>query len=128
MPRQPRSREELYRAIRQGADAGMSIRELAARYSAHRRTVRKAINGDGTPGLVERRRSAPRLGPVKARIDLMLQYERDHGCTYSIRQIRDRLLRQVGAEYEISYSSVRDYVRRQRSALVDGSGTPASSR
>lgn len=55
------SRVELYEAIRRDARRnGMGVRELAARYGVHRRTVRQALESASPPARKRRSFSAPR--------------------------------------------------------------------
>ncbi len=66
-------RVEQFAAIRHDARVeGLSIRELAAKYRVHRRTVRQALANAEPPPRKTPARSAPKLDPFKPAIDAML--------------------------------------------------------
>src|SRR4051794_33905697 len=68
------TRVELFEAIRRDARReNASVRELARRYSVHRRTVRQALASASPPARKVPVRKAPRLDPVKPLIDAMLR-------------------------------------------------------
>ena len=66
-------RVEQFAAIRHDARVGgLSIRELAAKYRVHRRTVRQALASAMPPPRKTPVRRSPRLDPFKTVIDEML--------------------------------------------------------
>src|SRR6476661_6602239 len=107
------SRVELFARIRRDARVeGLSVRALAARHKVHRRTVRQALESASPPPRKPREAVAPRLEPFKAAIDAMLIEDTTapRKQRYTARRILARLIEEQGAE-ELSYSTVRDYVR-----------------
>ena len=120
------SRVELYGAIRRDARRdGMGIRELAARYGVHRRTVRQALESASPPPRKQRCFPAPRLGPGKPLIDAMLRADLD--APRKQRHTARRVLARLVDEHnlEVSYSSVRDYVARRRREILAEAGWAA---
>ena len=110
------SRVELFARIRRDARVeGLSIRELARRYGVGRPTVRQALAQAEPPARKLRVRSAPRLDVFKAAIDEMLRQDLDgpRKQRHTARRIFARLAEEHGAT-QLSYSTVRDYVRRRR--------------
>ncbi|ROP44247.1 hypothetical protein [Streptomyces sp. PanSC9] len=75
----PKSKVDLYAAIRRDAKAGLSSRALQRKYGVGFLTVQKAL----TSAWPEPRKKLPprptRLDPYKPLIDEMLRAERDHG-------------------------------------------------
>jgi transposase len=111
-----RSRVELFEAIRRDARVEeISIRGLADRYGVHRRTVRQALAAAAPPDRKVPARVAPRLDPAKELIDDMLREDLDapKKQRHTARRVRDRLI-DKNAVTEITYSTVRDYVRVRR--------------
>lgn len=111
-----RSRVELFEAIRRDARLeGLSIRGLADRYGVHRRTVRQALEAAEPPARKVPERSAPRLDPAKALIDGMLREDLDapRKQRHTARRVLGRLVDEHHLT-EITYSTVRDYVRVRR--------------
>lgn len=111
-----RSRVELFEAIRRDARReGLSIRGLADRHGVHRRTVRQALAAADPPARKVPARPAPRLDPAKALIDAMLVEDltAPRKQRHTARRIHARLVDEH-ALTEITYSTVRDYVRDRR--------------
>jgi hypothetical protein len=115
-----RSRVELFAAIRRDARVeGLSIRELAAKHRVHRRTVRRAL-----ASAIPRPRkipslTSPRLAPFRTVIEEMLRADLDapKKQRHTARRILARLVDEHGAG-DLSYSTVRDYVRKRRVVRV----------
>src|SRR6476619_4179647 len=120
------SRVELFAAI--GRDARVeecSIRELADRYHVHRRTVRQALASSVPPQRKAPARTSPRLEPFKAAIDAMLRSDLD--APKKQRHTARRILARLGDEHdagELSYSTVRDHVRKRRPQIAAEAGRP----
>lgn len=110
------SRVELFALIRRDARVeGLSIRELARRHGVGRPTVRLALSQAEPPPAKIRVRTAPRLDVFKPVIDAMLVADTDapRKQHHTARRVFARLIEEHGAT-ELSYSTVRDYVRRRR--------------
>lgn len=110
------SRVELFARIRRDARVeGVSIRALALRYGVHRRTVRQALDSAAPPERKQRQGVAWRLEPFKGAIDAMLIEDTTapRKQRHTARRILVRLIEEHGAQ-ELSYSTVRDYVRVRR--------------
>jgi transposase len=117
---------ELYEAIRRDARRnGMGVRELAARYGVHRRTVRQALESASPPARKRRSFSAPRLDPARPLIDAMLRKDLDapRKQRHTARRVLARLVDEH--QLEVSYSSVRDYVARRRPEILAEAGRAA---
>lgn len=113
------SRVQLYADIRHDARVdGLSIRELARKHGVHRRTVRQALAAAEPPPRKKPVRTAPRLDPYKPAIDEMVTYDltaprkQRHTATRILARLRD----EHGAT-DLSYSTVRDYVRVRRAQI-----------
>lgn len=110
-----RNRVELFADIRRDARVEeLGIRALARKYGVGRGTVRQALASAAPP---ERRtpvRTAPRLDPFKPVIDEMLRVDLDapRKQRHTATRIHHRLLDEHDAD--VSYGSVRDYVRARR--------------
>ncbi|GFG54777.1 hypothetical protein MAGR_62180 [Mycolicibacterium agri] len=114
-------RMEQFAAIRRDSRVeGLSIRELATKYRVHRRTVRQALADPVPPPRKTPARSSPKLDPFKAAIDAMLWADTTapRKQRHTARRILHRLIEEHDAGEELSYSTVRDYVRIRR-AQVD---------
>jgi transposase len=114
-----RVRMELFARIRRDARVeGLSIRGLAKRYQIGRDTVRQALSDPVPPTRKTPIRSSPRLEPFKQAIDAMLTEDTTapRKQRHTARRILARLIEEHGAE-ELSYSTVRDYVRVRRAQI-----------
>lgn len=110
---------ELFAKIRRDARVeGLSIRGLAKRHQVGRDTVRQALSDPLPPARKTPERSLPRLDPFKATIDAMLTEDTTapRKQRHTARRILARLIEEHGAE-ELSYSTVRDYVRIRRAQI-----------
>ena len=110
------SRVELFARIRRDARVEeLSIRELARRHGVGRQTVRQALLQAEPPPRKQRVRTAPRLEPFKAAIDAMLTEDltAPRKQRHTARRVFARLAHEHGAT-ELSYSTVRNYVRTRR--------------
>ncbi len=113
------SRVELFAAIRRDGRVGeYSIRELARRHGVHRRTVRQALASADPPARKTPDRVAPKLGPYAGVVDTMLVADLDapRKQRHTARRVHARLLDEHQAV--VSYSTVRDYVRRRRPEIA----------
>lgn len=113
------SRVELFARIRRDARVeGLSVRGLAVRYGVHRRTVRQALDSAVPPARKPREGVSWRLEPFKPAIDAMLVEDTTapRKQRHTARRILARLIDEHGAE-ELSYSTVRDYVRVRRAQI-----------
>ncbi len=118
------SRVELFEAIRRDARREeLSIRALAERHGVHRRTVRAALASATPAARKPRTAQAPKLDPVKAVIDEMLRADLSapRKQRHTVTRIHARLAQEHGA-VELSYSAVRDYVRRRRAQIAVETG------
>jgi hypothetical protein len=113
-------RVEQFAAIRHDARVeGLSIRELAAKYRVHRRTVRQALANAVPPPRKTPARSSPKLDPFKAAIDAMLWADTTapRKQRHTARRILHRLIEEHDAGEGLSYSTERDYVRIRRAQI-----------
>jgi hypothetical protein len=113
-----RVRMELFAKIRRDARVeAMSIRGLAKRYQVGRDTVRQAFSDPVPPARRKPVRSSPRLDPFKPAIDAMLTA--DTTAPRKQRHAAPRVLARPIEERaeELSYSTVRDYVRVRRAQI-----------
>ena len=110
---------DLFAEIRRDARVdGLSIRELARRHGVHRRTVRSALAAAEPPERKRPVRVSPRLEPFKEAIDAMLRADLD--APRKQRHTATRILARLAEEHDardVSYSTVRDYVRLRRAAI-----------
>ncbi|WP_205314882.1 hypothetical protein [Nonomuraea lactucae] len=108
---QPKSKVELYAAIRRDSRAGLSSRALQRKYGVGFRTIEKALASVWP----EPRKPLPprrsRLDAFKPLIDQMLRADLDPPAKqrHTAKRVFDRLLEEHGAD-EVSYGMVRDYV------------------
>ena len=120
------SRVQQFEAIRRDHRVeGLSIRGLADKHGVHRRTVRQALDGAVPPPRKTAVRVAPRLEPFKAAIDAMLRSDLDAPKTqrHTARRVLARLVDEHGAQ-GLSYSTVRDCVRKRRPQILAEAGRP----
>jgi transposase len=113
------ARVELFARIRRDARIeDLSIRELARRHGVHRRTVRQALESAEPPERKPRQGVSHRLEPFKAAIDAMLIEDTTapRKQRHTARRVLARLIEGHGGE-ELSYSTVRDYVRVRRAQI-----------
>ncbi|WP_264671192.1 IS21 family transposase [Arthrobacter sp. VKM Ac-2550] len=113
------SRVELFARIRRDARLeGLSIRALAVRHEVHRRTVRQALDSAAPPERKPRQGVSWRLELFKTAIDAMLVEDTTapRKQRHTARRILARLIEEHGAQ-ELSYSTVRDYVRVRRAQI-----------
>ena len=115
---------ELFEAIRRDKrlDESLSVRGLADRHGVHRRTVRAALANPTPPQRKSSARPAPQLDPAKALIDAMLT--EDLGAPRKQRHTAVRVHARLVGEHglDITYSTVRDYVRVARPRIWAAAG------
>ncbi|EUA12820.1 helix-turn-helix domain protein [Mycobacterium kansasii 732] len=104
---------------------GLSIRALADRHGVHRRTVRQALESAIRPARKTPQRVAPRLDPFKTAIDEMLRSALDapKKQRHTARMVLARRVDEHDA-VGLSYSTVRDYVRKRRPQILAEAGKP----
>ncbi|TYQ09531.1 UNVERIFIED_ORG: transposase [Gordonia westfalica J30] len=113
------TRVEMFAAIRRDARIEeLSIRELARRHRVGRATVRQALSGAAPPPRKTPVRVSPKLGPFKFAIDAMLTADltAPRKQRHTARRVHARLVEEYDAT-ELSYSTVRDYVRVRRAQI-----------
>lgn len=113
------SRMDVFAAIRRDARIeGLSTRELARKYGVGRDTVRLALRSASPPVRKTPARTAPRLDPFKSAIDEMLTEDLSapRKQRHTARRVLARLAEEHGAS-DLSYSTVRDYVRKRRPTI-----------
>ncbi len=119
-----RSRVDVFAEIRRDARVeGLSVRELARRHGVHRRTVRQALESAEPPARKTQLRAAPRLDRFKPAIDAMLTTDLD--APRKQRHTATRILARLADEHgatDLSYSTVRDYVRVRRGEIEIAAG------
>lgn len=114
-----RARVEVFAAIRRDARVeGLSIRGLAARHGVHRRTVRAALEAAEPPERKIPVRVASKLEAFKPLIDAMLLEDvtAPRKQRHTARRVLARLVDEHGLD-DVSYSTIRDYVRYRRAEI-----------
>jgi transposase len=104
-----------------GSVEGLSIRELARRHGVGRPTVRLALSQAEPLSRKTRVRTAPRLDVSKSVIDEILRQDLD--APRKQRHTARRVFAHLADEHaatELSYSTVRNYVRRRQSEPATG--------
>ncbi|KQO02145.1 transposase [Arthrobacter sp. Leaf234] len=117
------SKVELFEQIRRDARVnGDSIRFLARKYRVARRTVRQALASAEPPRRKPPVRNAPQLGRFKPLIDSMLREDLSapRKQRHTAQRIHDRLVDEHGGK--LSYSTVRQYVKKRRPELEREAG------
>lgn len=121
----PKSKVDLYAAIRRDARAGMSYRALMREYGVGFRTVKAALESVWPEPRKKPRPRGTRLDAYKPLIDEMLRADLDapRKQRHTVKRIFDRLLDEHGAE-AVTYPMVRAYVadRRPQIAVEAGRG------
>ncbi|MEU6192313.1 IS21 family transposase [Streptomyces sp. NPDC047061] len=121
----PKSKVDLYAAIRRDARAGASYRALMREYGVGFRTVKAALESVWPEPRKKPRPRGTRLDPYKPLIDQMLRVDLDapRKQRHTVKRIFDRLLDEHGAE-AVTYPMVRAYVagRRPQVAVEAGRG------
>lgn len=121
----PKSKVDLYAAIRRDARTGMATRALMRKYGVGYETVQRAL-ASALPGPQKKMRPrATRLDPYKPVIDAILKADltAPRKQRHTVKRIYERLLDEHDA-VDISYPMVRAYVatRREEIRLQAGKG------
>jgi transposase len=121
----PKSKVDLYAAIRRDARAGMSHRALMREYGVGFRTVKAAMDSVWPEPRKKPQPRGTRLDPFKLLIDQMLRVDLDapRKQRHTVKRIFDRLVVEHQA-MEVTYPMVRAYVaaRRPQIAIEAGRG------
>jgi transposase len=110
---------ELFEEIRREYEFGIgTIQGVARKLGVHRRLVREALGGAVPAEKASRPRARPRLGPVAAFIDAIL--EADRQAPRKQRHTAHRIYVRLGQErpgHPVAESTVRQYVRERKATL-----------
>jgi len=110
---------ELFEQIRRAYEFGLgTIQGVARKFGVHRRLVREAVQSAVPRQKAVPARPRPRLEPVAAFIDGILEADRQapRKQRHTAHRIYERL-RQARPEHPIAESTVRRYVRERKAAL-----------
>jgi transposase len=110
---------ELFEEIRREYEFGIgTIQGVARKFGVHRRLVREALNDARPTQKATPPRARPRLGPVAAFIDAILEADRraPRKQRHTARRIYVRI-RQERPGHRIAESTVREYVRERKAEL-----------
>ncbi len=114
----PKSKVDLYAAIRRDSRQGLSNRALQRKYGVGFLTVQKALSSAWPELRKKLPPRATRLDPFKPLIDEMLRADLDapRKQRHTVKRIFERLLDEHGAD-EVSYQRVRGYVAGRREEI-----------